>query len=80
MNKFLKFTQLLVNQDGKAEEVGLIYIRPEKIFLTREIWDKHDVIISNATLICEMGSTAGLVVKGNIEEIMAQIEEDNIYE
>lgn len=80
MAKFLKFEGLLVNQDGKKEDVGLVYIRSDDIGMIREIWDKHEVVIPDVVLISYRNGQSNLTVKGNIDDIVSKIEESSVYE
>lgn len=80
MPKFLKFKGLIVNQDGKTEDVGSVYLRVDEIGMIREIWDKHEVIIPNVVLIGHRNGQSNLTIEGKIEDIINQIEEAGVYE
>lgn len=80
MTKFLKFKNLLINQDGKKQEVGLVYLRSDEIGMVAEVWNKHEVIIPNVVVIGYRLGQAKIIVEGNIEDIIIQIEEASVYE
>jgi len=72
--KFLKFNQLLVNQEGKIEDIGDIYILPAEVSNVKQIWDKHDVTITGCCLIT-LKNCLTSVVKGEAAEVVAKLEE-----
>lgn len=72
--KFIKLNQLIVNQEGKKEDVGDIYIIPSEVSNIKQIWDKHDVVISECCLIT-LKNQHTVVVRGEIKDIVGMFEE-----
>jgi hypothetical protein len=77
MNKFISFDQYIVNQEGKKEHCGQVHFNVNWIGCVRNLWDRHDVVISG---ICGIVDRTGVVtpVGGTIESIMQKIEDASL--
>jgi len=77
MNKFVSFDQYVANQEGKKEHCGTVYFHVDWIAGVRDLWDRHDVVISG---VCGIVDRAGqvTVVGGSVDSVMQKIEDASL--